>query len=425
MSGVSPTSSPTSSYLSTAARAGLVTALATWALVALPALVGWVSAPQSSLAWWSGLAVGSGIWFLGHGQPIGGPGIAVSTTPVLLLGVFVVIAFRVARRLVLGARAAVRRSEWDAVVWRALVPGYLLGYAVAAAVFAGFTLAGSVHPDPTAIAGTLLVPVLGLSLVLVRPGEQWTPSAIDRQLGRLPDWAIEAWRAGWRGALLLLGAGLALALLRLLVSLGAVLHIQGLYGAGLVAGLVLALTQLAFLGNVATWGLAFLAGPGFSVAVDGLVSPAGAHPGLMPLIPILGALPSDATYGGAMWLVLAVPVVLGGVIGRLVDRLLGATGTGPGGSAQGAHGWRDRAGAMAAACGVSVVIVVLVTALANGAVGVERLSAVGVAIWPLAGCLLAEALLGAAIWLGVALYREHTAPPAPVEAAPQSTVQHS
>lgn len=395
MSGVSPTSSPTSSALPTAARAGLVTALATWAVVVLPALVGWVSAPESSLGWWSGTAVGSAIWFLGHGQSISGPGIAVSTTPLLLLAVFVVIAWRVSRRLVLGARARVRRSEWDAVLWRGVVPGYLLGYVIAAAIFAALTLAGSVHPDPMGIVGALLVPVLGLAIVLVRPGQDTTPDLLERALAALPRWSATAWRAATRGALLLLAAGMVLVVLRLILSLGAVLRIQGEYGADLVAGIVLAVAQVAFLGNAATWGLAFLAGPGFSVAVDGLVSPAGAHPGLMPLIPILGSLPEDATYPGAMWAVVAVPVVLGGVIACRVDRLLGRSR------------WRDRLGAMVAASVGATLLVTGLTALANGAMGLERLRSVGVDVWPFAGCLLGELLLGAALWLLVVPYRDH------------------
>ncbi|MDN5794532.1 MAG: DUF6350 family protein [Intrasporangium sp.] len=405
---MSPTSSHTPSALPTAARAGLVTALATWALVVLPALVGWVSAPESSLGWWAGVAVGSAIWFLGHGQAIGGPGIAVSTTPLLLLAVFVAIAWRMSRRLVLGARPAVRRAEWDTVVWRGLVPGYLLGYAVAAAVFGALTLAGSVHPDPIGIAGTMLVPVVGLAVVLVRPGADTTPALVERGLAALPRWSVAAWRAACRGAVLLLGAGMVLVVLSMLVALGDVLRIQGEYDAGLVAGAVLAIAQVAFLGNVATWGLAFLVGPGFSVAVDGLVSPAGAHPGLMPLIPILGALPDEAAYPRIVWVVLVVPVVIGAMVARRTDLLLGSAGR------------RERASAVGAACATAVALVTVLTALANGAMGLERLGSVGVQIWPLAGCLLAELLVGAAVWLAVAFYRERTASGDPARAGTSS-----
>lgn len=397
MSGVSLTSRPTSSVLAGAARAGFVTALATWAVVVVPALLGWVSAPESSMGWWSGLAVGSAIWFLGHGQAIGGPGIAVSMTPVLLLAVFVFIAWRFARRAVLGARSGMRRVEWDGVWWRCVLPGYLGGYAAAAAVIAALTLGSAVHPDPVAIVGTLLVPVVALAVVVVRPGEDWTPTVVTRAFDRLPGWVADTWRAGWRGAALLLGAGLVLVLLRVLLSVGDVVRIQGEYGADPVASIVLALAQAAFLGNAATWGLGFLAGPGFSVAAGGLISPAGAHPGLMPLIPVLGALPDEATYPGITWAVLGVPVVIGGVIAWWLDRRMGAAG------------WRARASAMATAAATSVVLVVLVTALANGSIGVERLRSVGVAIWPLAGYLLAELLVGTGLWLSAALLRERSA----------------
>jgi hypothetical protein len=45
--------------------------------------------------------------------------------------------------------------------------------------------------------------------------------------------------------------------------------------------------------NLAVWALAWLAGPGFQIADGSTITLAGAHPGLMPMIPVLGALPSD------------------------------------------------------------------------------------------------------------------------------------
>ncbi len=397
ISGVSATSSSPSSALPTAARAGLVTALATWAVVVLPALLGWVSAPESSLGWWSGLAVGSAIWFLGHGQAVGGAGTAVSITPLLLFLGYVVIALRVSGRLLLGVRTRVRRAEWDAVLWRSLVPGYLLGYLLAAGVVGALTLLGSVRPDPVGVVGTLLVPALGLALVLVRPGAETTPALLERGVAALPGWAPAAWRSAWRGAKLLMGAGGALVLVSLLVSLGDVVRIQGEYDAGLVADVVLVLAQLAFLGNAATWGLAFLAGPGFSVAAGGLVSPAGAHPGLMPLVPVLGALPDEAAYPGVVWGVLLVPVLVGALVARHAERLLE-------GAAR-----RERAGAVGTACALAVAVVALLTMLANGALGLERLRWVGVPVLPLAGWLLAELLVGAAAWFLGDLWRERAA----------------
>lgn len=374
--------------LSTAFRAGALAALGTWAVVALPALIGWVSAPESTLPWWAGLGVGSAIWFLGHGQPVGVAGLDVSITPLLLSALFVVICWRSSRRLLALQRGVIGTVEWDDQLWRRIVPGYLLGYGSGAVAFWLVTLSAPVRPGPMAVVGALLVPVIGLALVLAAPGRTTTPAVVDRLLDRAPGWLPTAVGAAWRGAGLLLAAGGALVVLRLLGSVGTVVRIQGEYDAGLVAGLVLALAQVAFLGNAATWGVAFLAGPGFSVAVGGVISPAGAHPGLMPLIPILGALPEEARYPWGLWIVLAVPVVAGMWVARYVAR--------------GQREWslRDRLAASGAAVAGAVLLVVVVTWLGNGAIGVERLSAVGPALLPMAGALLLEVLVGAAVWIG-------------------------
>jgi hypothetical protein len=55
---------------------------------------------------------------------------------------------------------------------------------------------------------------------------------------------------------------------------------------------------------------------------------------------------------------------------------------------------------------IATVVVVAVTALGNGAVGVDRLRAVGVPLLPFAGALAAEVVLGALLWLAIALVRE-------------------
>ena len=105
--------------MSRALRAGVLAGLGTWAVVVIPALLGWVSAPESTLGWYSAVSVGSAIWFVGHAQSIGGDGIAISATPLLLLLLFVVIARRTARRLLATERAgtvSVTPSE-NVTVW--------------------------------------------------------------------------------------------------------------------------------------------------------------------------------------------------------------------------------------------------------------------------------------------------------------------
>ena len=67
------------------------------------------------------------------------------------------------------------------------------------------------------------------------------------------------------------------------------------------------------------------------------------------------------------------------------------------------------------------------TALGNGAVGVDRLSAVGAPLLPLAAALTLEVVLGALLWLAIALVRERHERKRPEQsraeesASPQST----
>lgn len=401
-SGVSPLAAPSptpSSAVPAALRAGLLAAVGTWSVVGLPALIGWVAAPESSLGWFSAVSVGSALWFLGHGQSVGtAAGMTLSVTPVLLLLVFVHVAFRFARRVVGTERLRVGVDAWSQVARWGVVPGFVVGYGAASAVFALFTLGGPATPGAAAVLGSLLVPVLALGFVLLRPEDDAAPAFVRAWFRRGPTWLPAVWRAGWRGAGVLLTLGAVVVVLRLVVSWGQVMAVQDEYGVNAGAAVVLGLAQVALLGNAATWALGFLAGPGFQVAIGSAVTPAAAQPGLLPLVPVLGAMPQAADYPGAMYLVVLAPAAVGAMQARRVDRELEFFGD-----------VRARVGATAVAALLPVVAVVGLTALANGAVGVDRLSRVGVPIWTFAAALGAEVLGGALLWLAALLVRERHA----------------
>lgn len=387
--------SPASGALQAAIRSGALAALGTWTVVVLPALVGWLAAPESSLGWFSAVQVASAVWFLGQGQSIGNGDVVVSMTPLLLLLVFVYVTVRWARRLIETQRAEVSRLEWGHVARVGVVPGFLIGHLIVAAVISLLTLGGPVAPGVAAVAGSLLVPVAALGFLLLRPDEADAPGFVRTWFRRGPSWLPSAWRIGWRGAALLLGVGFGLVVLRLLLSLGALARIQGQYGLNLAAGAVVVLAQVLVLGNAATWALAFLAGPGFHVAVGATISPAAAHPGLMPLVPVLGALPDEAAYPRAMYAVVLVPVAAGVVIGRWVGGELEFFGNG-----------RARAAAAATAGSIAVLAVGILTALGTGAVGVERLADIGPDWVPFVGGLLVEVLLGCLLWAASCWWRD-------------------
>ncbi|MEO6997951.1 MAG: DUF6350 family protein [Terracoccus sp.] len=381
--------------LTSALRAGALAAVATWALVVLPSLVGWIAAPESSLGWFSAVSVGSALWFLGHGQSIDSGGLSISLTPILLLLVNGYIVARFLRRLVAIERMGFTAAEWSRVAARSVIPGFLGGYLLIASVAAMLTLAGPARPSLVAIVGALVVPAAALGLVFLRPEDETAPAFVRSWFRRGPTWLPAVWRIGWRGAGLLLLLGLAVVIARVLVSFGAVATVQSQYGINVVAALVVIVGQLLMMGNAATWALSFIAGPGFGVAVGSVISPASAHPGLMPLIPVLAALPDEASYPRALYAVVLLPIAAGVLIARWVDRDLEFFGNA-----------RARFAAVTTASGIAVAVVAVLTALGNGALGVDRLSYIGPAVLPFAGALLVEVAAGAALWVGWRLLRE-------------------
>lgn len=391
----SRTALATSRARSAAIRAGALAATGTLAIVVLPALVGWLAAPVGTLGWFSAVQVGAAIWFSGHGQSIGGSGVTVSLTPLLLFLLFVYVAGRWARRLIATERAVVATSQWSQVAQRGVVPGFLIGYVGAGAVFSLLTLGAPVAPGVAAVVGTLWVPLLALGHLLVRPTDPEAPGFVRAWFLRGPSWLPFAWRAGWRGAAMLFLLGLVLVVLAVLVSAPDVLRIHEDYGLNLLEGAVIVLLQVMLLGNAATWALAFLAGPGFSVAIDSVISPAAAEPGLMPLVPILGALPEEADYPPILFIVLVVPIAAGAFIGRWLDRDVEFFGN-----------VRARLWATATAAALAVAVVGVLTGLGNGSVGSERLAAVGPSVAPMVGALLLEVCGGALAWSAWCVWRQ-------------------
>ena len=374
-----------------ALRAGMLAALGTWTVVVLPGLVGWLAAPETSVGWFSAVSVASAIWFLGHGQSVGAGGVAISLTPLLLLLVFVLISYRWARRRAATERLRVGAGDWSRVAKWGVGPGFVTGYGLASAVFALFTLGGPATPGVAAVLGSLLVPLAALGFVMLRPEDETAPAFVRTWFRRGPTWLPSVWRVGWQGAGVLLVVGLVVAAGRVVLSWSAVADVQDQYGANVAALVVIGLGQLALLGNAATWALSFLSGPGFQVALGSTIAPAAAQPGLLPLVPGLAALPQASDYPAAMYAVLLVPVAVGVWLGRRVEAELEFFGN-----------VRARLTATGAAALLAVAVVVGLTALGNGAVGVDRLSAVGPHLGPFAATLAAE-VVGGALLQGMGL----------------------
>jgi len=269
---------------------------------------------------------------------------------------------------------------------RHVLPGFVIGYAAVAVLAWLLTLAGPARPGSPAVVVALAVPVLALAWALLRRYVTGAETGVvARGLDRLPRWLPRAVRPGVHGAGLLLLIGAVLVVVMVVVRWSTVSGLHAAVNAGAVGGVVLTAGQLLVLPNLAVWGLAWLAGPGFQIADGGTVTLAGAHPGLMPMIPVLGALPSDGSWSGWLLCLLSVPVLAGGVIGWLGCRSLARLSS-----------WRTKLASALTAAATSAAGLTVLAALGSGAVGVERLSAVGTPPWLFGAVLFGELVAGAA-----------------------------
>lgn len=343
---------------------------------------------------------------------------------------------------IFAARSGARASHADA--WLTGVVSSTVVFA-ALAIGAAFTGANEIARVETWQAILLPTLVFALPALVAAIVTEWTEAG-SGAVARLRD-RIEAAPHGWgdvpavvaRGAAVavvgLIGAGAAAAAVALFARAG---QIVALFQAGdvdVLGAVVITLGQLAYVPTLAVWGLSFLAGPGFAVGEGTAVSPAGTQVGVIPGLPVLGAVPESTTS----WLLLLalVPVALGALAGwvarsRMIHpvprgggmperdalaassrfdsgrtaALTGLLSTTGGGSAEedtGPDVVDDPMGArVVATVGIAVVAgaaAALLSYLASGSLGPGRLAEFGPQPGPVALAVALEVLLGAAILL--------------------------
>ena len=370
-----------------APAAGALAAAGSWLVLALPALVVWVATAHTTVGWGDALGIASAGWFLGHGASVAVGDVSLSLAPLGLWLLALLLTVRSARRLLDRTERSAPGTTWPRTLVRQVVPGFLLGYAAAGLLAWLLTLAGPARPGIWAVLVVLGVPVLALAWGLLRryaAGEEC--GVVGEWLDRLPRWLPRAVRPGVYGAAVLLGLGTVLVVVMVVARWSTVSGLHAAVNAGLVGGVVLTAAQLLVLPNLAVFALAWLAGPGFQIADGSTITLAGAHPGLMPMIPALGALPSDGAWSGWLILLLSVPMLAGGVIGWLACRSLARLSS-----------WRTKLATALAAVVTSAAGLTVLAALGSGAVGVDRLSAVGTRPLVFGAALLGLLVSGAAL----------------------------
>lgn len=374
--------------------AGAGAASASALVFVLPALLVWVAASESTVAWTTSLGVGASLWLLGAGARLTLGGTTVTVVPLLFLALAVVGGAWAAVRAVRDSAADRTVTLASDLVHRPLAFGlaaWALGYAAAAALWA--TVAVVAGPRPvlwTLVGPVLVVPVASALLALVHHLRRRPELAADRL--RRPAWLPDAVRRGLRpgveGAAALLGAGVLVCIGLVVFHFGNVSNLQRELAPGVVGGVVLALAQLLVLPNLGLWAVSFMAGTGFSAVEGASATWTGSRTSLLPMVPVFGALPEPGAFPGWLPAVVLVPVAIGAFVGWRALRSVARLST-------------ERTKLTVAGVGVVVAagLVGLLDLLGGASLGQARLSSIGAPAGAMAIALLVELAVGAGLVL--------------------------
>lgn len=376
----------------------------------------WVSGFGGGADWGVLWPAGAAVWQLGNLVPLevtlppeylAATGIdAAAASFTLSLAPLAFAAFTA----IFAARSGVRASRADAWI-TGVVSGTLIftGLATAVALTSSAPVLAAAETWQAIVlpAAVFVVPAVVAAVVT-----EWCEAG-SGFVARMRD-RVEAAPHGWgtvpglvvRGTAVvvvgLIGVGALAAAVALFARAG---HIVALFQTGNADGIgatLLTLAQLAYLPTLAVWGLAFVAGPGFAVGEGTAVSPAGTQVGVLPGLPVLGAIPESTTT----WLLLLalLPIALGAFAGWIVRSRLAHVAPADASltdAAPNAHD--DPIGArLTIAAGIAVLAggaAALLAAVASGSLGPGRLAEFGPAPGPVALAVGLEVLLGAAILL--------------------------
>jgi hypothetical protein len=363
--------------------------------ITLPGLLAWVASAESTVGWTRALSVGSNAWLLANGADLSSGPATISLTPWLLAAIPLVIATLAARRILvqLDDVRPLRFERWGGVRRDVADAGlfFVLSYS---AVGLTIALATSTHPLHTSVLGSVLnTALLGavsvlVALVLEFRGEIGSVAPDLRSLieERVSIHLRRAFRPGLWGTLAMFLAGLALAVGVVVMHLGRIGRLYDALGADPVGMGVLSLGQFLALPNVALWAASWMAGPGFSLGEGSAITWSHSDPGLLPLIPALGAIPDPGPLPGGLWLSVLVPVAAGGLVGWRVLRAVARLSS-----------WQVKARTAVVACAISALLLTIAAALAGGALGAARLSSVGAPSLLFGVAMLGELLVGASV----------------------------
>lgn len=345
---------------------------------------------------WAGLwPTAARVWQLGHLVPLwidlpdeylasaalapDAAEFAVSLAPLAFAAFTAIFASRS------GLRAA-RAGAW--------ITGVVAGTAAFAALGAVVWLTSGTSVAAVAAGAGIAIPalvfavpaLLGALVGAWRDGDEGPVDLLRSRSERAPLWRgvpVAVTAGSGIGVTALIGAGALLVAVTLLLRGGEVIALYESAHVDAVGVVTFSLGQLAYLPTLVVWAAAYAAGPGFAVGVGTTVSPAGTALGVVPGIPVFGALPP--TLSGWMLLTVLLVVFAGVAAGLGARRRLG----------------RDSSVATRALALAGIVVCVagaaaVLAVCASGALGPARLAQVGPDPGAFALAVAAEAAVGAA-----------------------------
>lgn len=291
----------------TSGLAAVITAALGWVLVAGYCVLGWISVPQLKAS--AVLALSTQGWLLAHGVSVSLPGAQLSIMPLGLTLVIVLIGLAACHQAVLHSRPPLageigsrllRMSGVFAVVYVVVLAG---GRQFVEAGGSASTLLG-------AMALSCLLPLAGFARALA-----WRPPR-GMTIVRTVGWSLAA------GLLVMIAAGSAVTATALIRGRSQVIMIHESLLPGTLGGVMLLLGQLAWLPNLILWAGAWSVGAGIQLGLGTVVSPAQTTLGMLPSIPVLGAVPAAGPMPPSCLLWLLSGVAAGGAAAAvLVKRL--------------------------------------------------------------------------------------------------------
>ncbi len=332
-----------------AAALGALPAFVGLLVVLVLTLLGALAVPHAEAGVGEALGAGSALWLALGGAHLTLGAATITLTPLLGLAFLVWLA-RVAARRSLGGDEPPR-----------VVAAWVGGYALVGLLALAISQAGPITPSVlSSLLPLVVVPVVGLLLA------HGLPPQADPFLDRVPVTLRRAWRPGLHGAVLALALGALLVVVAVALGASRVWHVQSGLGAGWWGGVVVVLTQLAFLPNLGAWTLSFAAGPGFSLTAGAQTTWSQAEAGVLPMIPVLAAHPQSGPLPWVTHLLVLLPVGLGAWVGhRALQEVprLSRTST--------------KLAVVLTSVGVTALVVGLVDVLGGGSLGAGRLADVG------------------------------------------------